>query len=105
MFLAANPLIPTVSHHKRAIFGPKLFEELAGSDGLNSCIDRIRPFAFGPEGRPAPTHRINPQVVMLVMENVHPSTGGDVVAGDGLIVITADDQSVGAQHLQIICNA
>ena len=29
----------------------------------------------------------------------------DVVAGDGLTVITADDQSVGAQHLQIIRNA
>ena len=39
------------------------------------------------------------------MENVDPSAGRDVIAGDGLIVITADDQSVGAQHLQIIRNA
>ena len=39
------------------------------------------------------------------MEDVDSSTGRDVVAGDGLIVITAYDQSVGAQHLQIIRNA
>ena len=36
------------------------------------------------------------------MEDVDSSARSDVVAGDGLIVIPADDQSVGAQHLQII---
>ena len=45
------------------------------------------------------------QIVQVVVEDIDSSTGRDVVAGHGLIVIPADDQSAGVQHLQIIHNA
>nr|WP_241494475.1 hypothetical protein [Pseudomonas fuscovaginae] len=55
-----DPFVPTVCHHQRSPIRPELLEELAGGDGLDSGVDRVRAFALGPEGRPAPVHRINP---------------------------------------------
>lgn len=39
------------------------------------------------------------------MKDIDPSAGRDVLAGNGLIVIPAYDQSLGIQYLQIIYNA
>lgn len=58
------PLIPTISYNKCPAIWPELLEELTGGDCFNPGVDRVRAFAFGPEGRPSPVNGINSQPVV-----------------------------------------
>lgn len=63
IFFVLDPFEPAVRRREYASVWPELIEELAGDDGLDSRVDRVRTLSLRPEWRPAPSDLINAQAI------------------------------------------
>ncbi len=72
------PLIPPFAGHIGTAFWPELFEELAGVNRLNPCIDRFGSLSLRPKGRPSPMDCIYVRAVLLTVQHLHVRRRSDV---------------------------